>query len=68
MPRARDAGWIHFTHRLWEPEGGRRHRFLLNLLVQETALSMGLTEANVKVIQIAALERFERDIIYLPMR
>jgi hypothetical protein len=29
---------------------------------------MGLTEANVKVIQIAALERFERDIIYLPMR
>lgn len=33
------------------------HRFLLHLSVRETALSMGLTEANVKVIQFRALKR-----------
>jgi len=32
-------------------------RFLLHLSVRETALSMGLTEANVKVIQFRALKR-----------
>jgi RNA polymerase sigma-70 factor (ECF subfamily) len=32
-------------------------RFLLNLSIRETALSMGLTEANVKVIQFRALKR-----------
>ena len=33
------------------------YRFLLNLSVRETALSMNLTEANVKVIQFRALKR-----------
>ena len=33
------------------------YRFLLNLSVRETAMSMGLTEANVKVIQFRALKR-----------
>jgi len=33
------------------------HRFLLHLSVRETALSMGMTEANVKVIQFRALKR-----------
>jgi RNA polymerase sigma-70 factor (ECF subfamily) len=33
------------------------YRFLLNLSVRETALSMDLTEANVKVIQFRALKR-----------
>jgi RNA polymerase sigma-70 factor (ECF subfamily) len=32
-------------------------RFLLHLSVRETALSMGLTEANVKMIQFRALKR-----------
>jgi RNA polymerase sigma-70 factor, ECF subfamily len=32
-------------------------RFLLNLSVRETALSMGVTEANVKVMQYRALRR-----------
>jgi RNA polymerase sigma-70 factor (ECF subfamily) len=32
-------------------------RFLLNLSIKETALSMGLTEANVKVLQFRALKR-----------
>jgi RNA polymerase sigma-70 factor, ECF subfamily len=32
-------------------------RFLLNLSVRETAVSMGLTETNVKVIQFRALKR-----------
>lgn len=32
-------------------------RFLLNLSVKETALRMGLTEANVKVLQFRALKR-----------
>ncbi len=32
-------------------------RFLLNLSVRETAVSMDLTEANVKVIQFRALKR-----------
>jgi RNA polymerase sigma-70 factor (ECF subfamily) len=31
-------------------------RFLLNLSIKETALRMGLTEANVKVIQFRALK------------
>jgi RNA polymerase sigma-70 factor (ECF subfamily) len=41
-------------------------RFLLNLSIKETALSMGLTEANVKVLQFRALKRaadFEQVII-----
>lgn len=33
------------------------YRFLLNLSVRETALSMSLTETNVKVIQFRALKR-----------
>jgi RNA polymerase sigma-70 factor (ECF subfamily) len=33
------------------------YRFLLNLSVRETALSMDLTETNVKVIQFRALKR-----------
>ena len=33
------------------------YRFLLNLSVRETALSMGLTETNIKVIQFRALKR-----------
>jgi|SRR5215469_5682706 len=33
------------------------YRFLLNLSIRETAVSMGLTEANVKVIQFRALKR-----------
>jgi RNA polymerase sigma-70 factor (ECF subfamily) len=33
------------------------YRFLLNLSVRETALSMGLTETNVKVVQFRALKR-----------
>jgi RNA polymerase sigma-70 factor (ECF subfamily) len=33
------------------------YRFLLDLSIRETALSMGLTEANVKVIQFRALKR-----------
>ena len=33
------------------------HRFLLDLSVRETALSMGITEANVKVLQLRALKR-----------
>jgi RNA polymerase sigma-70 factor (ECF subfamily) len=32
-------------------------RFLLNLTIRETALKMGLTETNVKVIQYRALKR-----------
>src|SRR5437764_2024380 len=32
-------------------------RFLLNLTVRETAIKMGLTEANVKVVQFRALKR-----------
>ena len=32
-------------------------RFLLNLSVKETALKLGLTEANVKVLQFRALKR-----------
>jgi len=32
-------------------------RFLLNLSIKETALNMGLTEANVKVLQFRALKR-----------
>jgi RNA polymerase sigma-70 factor (ECF subfamily) len=32
-------------------------RFLLNLSIKETALSMGITEANVKVMQFRALKR-----------
>ncbi len=32
-------------------------RFLLNLTIRETALRMGLTETNVKVIQFRALKR-----------
>ena len=32
-------------------------RFLLNLTVRETALKLGLTETNVKVIQFRALKR-----------
>lgn len=32
-------------------------RFLLNLSIKDTALSMGLTEANVKVLQFRALKR-----------
>ncbi len=32
-------------------------RFLLNLSVSETAVSMGLTETNVKVLQFRALKR-----------
>ena len=32
-------------------------RFLLNLSIKETALKMGLTEANVKVLQFRALKR-----------
>jgi RNA polymerase sigma-70 factor (ECF subfamily) len=33
------------------------YRFLLNLSVRETALSMDLTETNVKVIQFRGLKR-----------
>lgn len=33
------------------------YRFLLNLTIRETALKMGLTETNVKVIQFRALKR-----------
>ncbi len=33
------------------------HRFLLDLSVRETALSMGITETNVKVLQLRALKR-----------
>lgn len=33
------------------------HRFLLNLSIRETAESMGLSEANVKVLQYRALHR-----------
>jgi len=32
-------------------------RFLLNLSIKETSLRMGLTEANVKVLQFRALKR-----------
>jgi RNA polymerase sigma-70 factor (ECF subfamily) len=32
-------------------------RFLLNLSVRETASRMGLTEANVRVVQFRALKR-----------
>ena len=32
-------------------------RFLLNLSIKDTALRMGLTEANVKVLQFRALKR-----------
>lgn len=32
-------------------------RFLLNLSIKETAARMGLTEANVKVLQFRALKR-----------
>jgi DNA-directed RNA polymerase specialized sigma24 family protein len=32
-------------------------RFLLNLSIRQTALSMGVTEANVKVMQYRALRR-----------
>jgi RNA polymerase sigma-70 factor (ECF subfamily) len=32
-------------------------RFLLNLSIRDTALRMGLTEANVKVLQFRALKR-----------
>jgi len=32
-------------------------RFLLNLTIKETALKLGLTEANVKVLQFRALKR-----------
>jgi RNA polymerase sigma-70 factor (ECF subfamily) len=32
-------------------------RFLSNLSLKETALRMGLTEANVKVVQFRALKR-----------
>lgn len=35
----------------------RTCRFLLNLTIRETALRMGLTETNVKVIQFRALKR-----------
>jgi RNA polymerase sigma-70 factor (ECF subfamily) len=33
------------------------YRFLMNLTIRETALRMGLTEANVKVVQFRALKR-----------
>ena len=33
------------------------YRFLLHLSVRETALSIGVTETNVKVIQFRALKR-----------
>ena len=33
------------------------YRFLLNLSIRETAVSMGLTETNVKVLQFRALKR-----------
>ena len=33
------------------------NRFLLNLSIKDTALRMGLTEANVKVLQFRALKR-----------
>lgn len=33
------------------------HRFLLGLSIKETALRMGVTEANVKVLQLRALKR-----------
>jgi RNA polymerase sigma-70 factor (ECF subfamily) len=39
-------------------------RFLLNLSIKETALNMGLTEANVKVLQFRALKR-AADLEYL---
>ncbi len=32
-------------------------RFLLNLSIRDTAQKMGLTEANVKVLQFRALKR-----------
>jgi RNA polymerase sigma-70 factor (ECF subfamily) len=32
-------------------------RFLLNLSLRETAIRMGLTETNVKVVQFRALKR-----------
>jgi RNA polymerase sigma-70 factor, ECF subfamily len=32
-------------------------RFLLNLSIKATALRMGLTEANIKVLQFRALKR-----------
>ncbi len=32
-------------------------RFLLNLSIRETATRLGLTEANVKVVQFRALKR-----------
>ena len=32
------------------------YRFLMNLTIRETALKMGLTEANVKVVQFRALK------------
>ena len=32
-------------------------RFLLNLSIRETATRLGLTEANVKVLQLRALKR-----------
>ena len=32
-------------------------RFLFNLSIKETALRLGLTEANVKVLQFRALKR-----------
>jgi RNA polymerase sigma-70 factor (ECF subfamily) len=32
-------------------------RFLLNLSIRETALQLGLSEANVKVLQFRALKR-----------
>ena len=35
-------------------------RFLLNLSVRETAVRMGLTEANTKVLQYRALKRATR--------
>jgi RNA polymerase sigma-70 factor (ECF subfamily) len=35
-------------------------RFLLNLSVRETAVRMGLTEANIKVLQYRALQRAAR--------
>jgi RNA polymerase sigma-70 factor (ECF subfamily) len=33
------------------------YRFLLNLSIKETAIKMGITEANVKVLQFRALKR-----------
>jgi RNA polymerase sigma-70 factor (ECF subfamily) len=36
------------------------YRFLLNLSIKETAVRMGLSEANVKVLQFRALKKAGR--------